>query len=236
MKKTRLAALGLALLTLLGLTACNSGLSTLDAARCVEVELDATYKGQFDGFVDFYNNVTREDARSQYDNNIEAESYNTIMAFGLTTIDGEGTVEPSELQLHRARQLYEDIYLRSDYSVVSSTKQSDGTFAVKLSIHPMDILHLLSDSFDDAFADFIAKYENVDTISMTDEEFETWYLEAYVSDYYDTFLDALEAQIPNIGYLDEKTIVIQVLENENGLYFTQEDWANLDALIIDYNF
>ena len=49
-------------------------------------------------------------------------------------------------------------------------------------------------------------------------------------------LDLLEAQIPNIGYQDEKSIVIQVQQDEDGsLFISNEDWQNLDALIIDYS-
>lgn len=230
MKKQRILAL--TLLLLFSLTACGNGISTMDAAQCVQVELDATYKGQFDGFVDFYNNVTREDARTQYQNNTSGEAYNMIMALGMEDFEGE-TIEPSELQLHRATELYEEIYAKSDYTVVSS-KQSDGTFAVKVTVRPMDVFQLFSENIDEGFSDFYAKYDAVDTESMTDEEFETWYLEAFVPDYYDTLLDVLEAQIPNIGYLDEKSIVIQVIVSDEGLSFTQEDWYNLDELIIDY--
>lgn len=231
MKKHHLLALSL--LLLLGLTACDSSISTMDAAQCVQVELDATYKGQFDEFVDFYNNVTREDARTQYQSNTSGEAYNVMMALGLEDFEGE-TVEPSELQLHRATELYEDIYAKSDYTVVSSSKQSDGTFAVKVTVRPMDIFQLFSENIDEGFADFYAKYDAVDTDSMTDEEFQTWYLDAFVPDYYDTLLDVLEAQLPDIGYLDEKSIVVQVIVDDAGLYITQEDWYNLDALIIDY--
>ena len=71
---------------------------------------------------------------------------------------------------------------------------------------------------------------------MEEDEFLTWYTETYAREYYDTLLDVLEEQVPNIGYLDEKSIVIQVQQSEEGaLFISDEDFGNLDWLIIDYN-
>ena len=102
------------------------------------------------------------------------------------------------MQLHRAKELYENIYAKADYSITSSTKQDDGTFAVKLAIKPINILHLLSDNIEAGFEEFQAKFGAVDVESMSDEEFETWYVETFSREYYDTLLDLLEEQIPNL--------------------------------------
>lgn len=234
---SRIPALLLAATLLLSLSACGEkGMTTEDASKCVQVELDATYKGQFQGFVEFYSNVTTEDAKSQYDANLEGESKVLLLGLGPESPDGSGdTVEPTEMQLHRAKELYKKIYAKADYTVASSTKQDDGTFAVKVTIRPMDILHLVSDNTEEGFADFMTKFSAVDTDSMTDAEFVAWYTNTFAKEYYDTVLDILESQIDSIGYLDEKSIVIQVQKDEEGLYFSNEDWQNLDNLIIDYN-
>lgn len=237
--RTRVLSLALAGALALGLTACSEkGMTTEDASKCVQVELDATYKGEFDGFLDFYSNVTKQDAQDQYDYNVEAEAENLLTSLGPEAPDGSGdTVEPTDMQLHRAKELYQDIYAKADYSIASSTKQDDGTFAVKLAIKPLDILHLLSDNIETGFEEFWTKFDAVDTESMSDEEFETWYVNVFAKEYYDTLLDVLESQIPNMGTMDEKSIVIQVQQDEEGLLsFGDEDWANLDYLIIDYNF
>ena len=61
--RTRIPALAMAAAMTLSLSACSGGgLTTDDASKCVQVELDATYKGSFAGFVDFYSNVTTVDA------------------------------------------------------------------------------------------------------------------------------------------------------------------------------
>lgn len=235
---TRIPALLLGAAMLLSLCSCGGkGITTEDASKCVQVEMDATYKGQFQGFVDFYSNVTTEDAKNQYNDNVEGEAYYFLYSFGPEAVDGSGdTVEPTDMQLHRAKELYEDIYAKADYTITSSTKQDDGTFAVKLAIKPMNVLHLLGDNFEAGFEEFWAKFDAVDVDSMSDEEFGTWYVETFAREYYDTLLDLLEEQIPNIDYMDEKSIVIQVQNNEEeGLSFGDDDWKNLDDLIIDYN-
>lgn len=237
-KLTRVSTLLLGAVMLLGLSSCGGkGMTTEDATQCVQVEMDATYKGQFQGLVDFYNNVTTEDARNQYNDNVEGEAYYFLYSFGPEAIDGSGdTVEPTDMQLHRAKELYEDIYAKAEYSIASSTKQDDGTFAVKLVIKPMNVLHLLSDNFEKGFEAFWTKFDAVDVDSMSEEEFGTWYEETFAKEYYDTLLDVLEEQIPDIDYMDEKSIVIQVQnDEEEGLSFGDEDWKNLDNMIIDYN-
>ena len=221
----------------LSLCSCRtSGLSTEDASKCVQVEMDATYKGKFDGFVDFYSNVSTQDAKEQYDSKIEYEADYFIDMYGVPSLEDTSVIlEPSEMQAKRSRDLYKDIYAKADSTIASSTKQDDRTFAVKVNVKPIDIIKLVDDNFDASFEAFWTKFDAVDTESMSDDEFVTWYSDVFAAEYYDTLLDLLEAQIPNIGYTDEKNIVIQVQQSEDeSLFISNEDLQNLDRLIIDY--
>lgn len=240
--RTRILPLAAAALMVLGLTACrdlDGGLSTDDAKECVQVELDTTYKGDFAGFVDFYSNVTTQDARDQHDAQLEWEIYNFINTFGVSSWEDDyAAAELSELQMHRAKQLYDDVYAKCDYTVVSSNKQEDGTFAVKVTIKPMNINTLVNNAYEDGFAAFDEKFEAImdEVRAMSAEEQAEWYTNTYVSEYYDTLLDILEDQIPDIGYLDERSIVIQVQQSEDdSLFISDDDLLNLDKLIIDYS-
>lgn len=237
-RTNRVTALVLAGVMALSLCACGGkGLTTEDASKCVQVEMDATYKGKFDGFVDFYSNVTTSDAKEQYDAKIEYEAAYFMDIYGVPDLeDTSVSLEPSEMQAKEARDLYKKVYAKADYTITSSSKQDDGTFAVKVAVKPLDVIKLVDDNFDAAFEAFWAKFDAVDTESMSDDEFATWYTKTFASEYYDTLLDLLEAQIPNIGYLDEKNIVIQVQQSEDeSLFISNEDFGNLDWLIIDYN-
>jgi len=238
MKMNRIPALALCAAMLLTTAACvGKGITTEDASTCVQVEMDTTYKGSFKGFMDFYSNVTQDDAEAQYDSKIEYEAGYFMEMYGMPDpADTTAVVEPSEMQAVRSRQLYKDIYAKADYTIASSSKQDDGTFAVKVNVKPLDIIKLVDDNFDAGFEDFWTKFDAVDTDSMTDDEFTTWYTDVFTAEYYDTLLDLLEDQIPNMGYGDEKNIVIQVQQAEDGsLFISDEDFSNLDWLIIDYN-
>lgn len=235
----RLLTGALAFVMTMTLASCGGGkgLTTEDASKCVQVEMDTTYKGSFSGFVDFYSNVTTDDAKEQYNAKIEYEAGYFMEAYGVPSLDDESeAVEPSDLQAYRAREFYKNIYSRADYAIVSSSKQDDGTFAVKVNVRPLDIIKLVEDNWEDGFEAFWTKFDAVDTQSMSDEEFENWYTNVFASEYYDTLLDLLEAQLPKMGYLDEKSIVVQVQQTEDeSLFISNEDLGNLDWLIIDYN-
>lgn len=243
MKKMNLTkhilTLSLAALMILGLAGCRDGdkISTEDAKKCVQIEMDTTYKGQFSGFVEFYSNVTTSDAREQYDSKIEYEAEYFMGIYGIPSPEDQNTtLTPSDMQLHQARELYKQIYAKADYTVASSSKQDDGTFAVKVNVRPLDIIKLVDDNFEDGFEAFWAKFDNVDVDSMSDDEYIDWYTNVFAPEYYDTLLNLLETQIPNIGTLAEKNIVIQVQLSEDGsLFISNEDFSNLDWLIIDYN-
>lgn len=237
-RMNRLSALVLAGAMILTLASCRtSGLTTEDASKCVQVEMDATYKGEFKEFMDFYSNVTTEDAKAQYDAKIEYEAGYFMEMYGVPSVEDTSLIlEPSEMQAKRSRDLYKDIYAKADYTIASSSKQDDGTFAVKVNVKPMDIIKLVDDNFDAGFEAFWAKFDAVDTDSMSEEEFTNWYTNVFAPEYYDTLLDLLEEQIGNMGYLDEKNIVIQVQQSEDeSLFISNEDFSNLDWLIIDYN-
>ena len=108
MKRTfaRIPVLLLSAAMILSLCSCGGkGITTEDASKCVQVEMDATYKGQFQGMVDFYENVTTEIAREQYNDNVEGEAYYFLYSFGPEAIDGSGDmVEPTDMQLHQAKE------------------------------------------------------------------------------------------------------------------------------------
>lgn len=235
----RILSLFLAVLMTSSLTGCRGGdkISTDDAKKCVQVEMDTTYKGQFTGFVEFYSNVTTNDAKEQYNSKIEAEAEYFMSIYGVPSPEDRNTaLTPSDMQLYQARELYKQIYAKADYTIASSSKQDDGTFAVKVNVKPLDIIKLVDDNFEDGFEAFWAKFDAVDVDAMTDDEYIDWYTNVFAPEYYDTLLDLLEEQIPNAGYLAEKNIVIQVQQAEDeSLFISNEDFSNLDWLIIDYN-
>lgn len=84
--------------------------------------------------------------------------------------------------------------------------------------------------------DFNAQYDDVDVASMSDDEYDTFYA-AYDAAWAQLIIDLTREKLPELGYLDSSSLLVQVTEDEDGLWgIPQSDFDNLDWLIIDYNF
>ena len=91
--------------------------------------------------------------------------------------------------------------------------------------HPMDAQ---TRNTGEEFAALNASYPD----QMTEEEYA-----AYEEEWFQLILDTLEAKLPELGYLEPQTQVVQVTLDDDGLWgFNEQDFYNLDVLIIDYNF
>ena len=209
-----------------------------EAAQCLQVELDTTYKGQFEGFLDFYDNMTLEEAQAQYDANLEGEAQFFFYWLGPQdpeSMDGD-VIEPSPEQLARARALYREAYAQSDYTVLSAEKTEEGVFALKVQIRPLDLYVRLDERFDGHLTSFWDEIDQLDLDAMSDEEFLAWYGEAFAPRYYDACLDLLEACTPDLGHLPERTLTVTLRQEADGsLHFYDTDWQAIDNQIMKYD-
>lgn len=229
-----LAALGLVLAMGLSLTACDNisaimGGGGIDAVAYIQGQLDEMYLGKFDPEYLKMVEIDEAEAQETYDNNVAVESDFFIDYFEIEY--------PTDEYKARLAGIYKEIYKKADYTVVSSAKQDDGSYSVKVTVRPMDIIHQFNEAAPAAVEEFNARYEDVDTDAMTDEEFDDWYQNTYDVDYQNTLADLLESLVPSIGYLEEKSIAVQIEEDpaDGYLAINDESLSNLDALIIDYN-
>ena len=95
---------------------------------------------------------------------------------------------------------------------------------------PIDIFHQLMDEISGgaAFTEFNAQYPD----TMDDAQ----YYEYEIA-WFQLVLDTLRELIPSLGYLEEQSLVVQVtLGDDNYWSLNEDDFNNLDWLIIDYNF
>lgn len=122
-------------------------------------------------------------------------------------------------------------------SAFDATKQDDKTYSVKVTVEPIDIFHLVADALNGGAADdFNAQYDDVDVASMSDDEYDAFYA-AYDAAWAQLMIDLTREKLPELGYLDSSSLLVQVAEDEDGLWgIPQSDFDNLDWLIIDYNF
>ncbi len=225
------------ILSLTGCSALGSALSTslsgltggdIDGAAYIQGQLDTAYLGKFDPAYLKMVNITEEEARETYNSGVDVEVDTFI---SLTNIE-----YPTEELQARLADIYKRIYAKSDYTVISSAQQSDGSYSVKVTVRPLDTIQLLYDGMDEFMEDFEARHAGTDVDAMTDAEFDDWYENVYDVDYQNTLADLLESLVNKTGTLEEKSIAIQIEKDTDDYYVANdESMHNLDALIIDYN-
>ena len=223
--KKLLACAALAALTALSLAAC-SGYSAEDATVLVKGNLDIIYLGEY---TDAYlKNVDATEAEAQeiYQNNLEVESDYFIYYYDMEEVSDE--------LYQQLVDLHAEIYSHAQYEVLPAAKQSDGTFAVKVTFRPIDIHVQVGEEWDSFIDGFNADYADVDTAAMTDEEFNAFWL-AYNDDYNRRVIELVRSKLPTLGYGEEESVVIQVAKDEDGYYTPDDNGLNsFDTLLITY--
>jgi len=230
----KLAAACLALAMVLALTACEDGkgMKPADATALVKGNLDEIYLGVFDP--DYLESVgiTENQAEETYLGGMESEAQYFFYYYGYE--DSYNYV--TEEQMQEAVDMYKEIYSKARYTVQDAVEQSDGTFAVKVVFEPIDVHSQITDEDFGAFAeDFFAGFEDVDTESMTDEEWDAWLTEEFYPAYNKAILELVKPKVATLGYEKENSTVIQVVKDEDG-YYTMDDtgFQTLDSLLITY--
>lgn len=218
----RSIALCLVLVMALTLTACGGGVTASDAKDLVQGNLDEIYLGKFDPEYLKLVDITEEEARQTYEEGLEVEAEMFAYYFDIYNMTDELKEEIIEL--------YQEIYAQSKYTVGEASKLDESTFAVKVQVSPLDIFELVVDASEEALQPFFDKYENVDIASMSDEEYD-----AYDKEWADAVLDLCWEKLPEMGYGDERSLVIQVTVDEDDYWvMSGDDFNNLDEIIITY--
>lgn len=228
MKKVRggLVALGLALAMIVSLAACDDG--SFDASAHVKNQLDEWYVGKVESEWMENVGVTAQEVEEVYLDAVQVE----VDAF-----TNYARIDYPEDVNDRLLELWKQICAKASYEVQESGKpDSDGNYSVKVLIKPLDIYKLVDEAFPAFSEAFEAQFADVDTEAMTEEEYGDWFENEYDKAYRDGICDMLESLIPQVGYLDEKSIVVQVVKDSNGYYgLADSDIPNLsDAIISAY--
>lgn len=223
--KGKLTALTLSLALLFTLSACGlGGFSTNDALCYVQGTLDENYLGKADpDFLELIGS-TEDEVAQVYDGSMKTEAQVFLNSF----VESELPTADEERLLEELGTMYRQIYAHAKYTVDSASKMDDGTFSVKVTVEPIDIFHVVADALSgDAADELNSRYPD----QMTDEQ----YL-AYELEWVELFMDITYETLPDLGYLEPDTLLVQVIRDEDGYWTMSEDdfWA-LDALIIDYN-
>lgn len=221
----RMAALLLAGVMALGLAACG-GITSDDAEAYIQGLLDASYLGQYNQEYLDLADITEEESRTEdYEWNTAAEA--EILRKYLA-------IQSTDAAVQQSVDLVKEIYSHSRYSVTGASKLEDGSYAVTVSIQPMDILIRYQNQTDvnEIWMTVLAEHGVMDQATldaMSDEEYM-----ALEDIYAAAVLDGIQALVPEMGYGPEQSVVLQLQLEGDTYTLVDTDWQHLDGMIIDY--
>lgn len=232
MKKCVLAV-SLVLAMSFGLTACgNSG--TEQAAALVQGNLDEIYLGRVTEDYLKLIDGTKEESAQAYLDGLEVEAEYFVNYWGIVESDyGETYANLDEDFQNEVIEMYKEIYSYSKYEVQEAVKQDDDSYSVKVIISPIDIMEqaedlYLNDEYEPLNA-FWTKYAEYDFSTMSDEDYM-----AYTHEYGRVIVQMMYDLLPNIGYMDEKSMVLQVETIDGVMSINDDDFGIFDSYVISY--
>lgn len=224
MKKiNRIISLLIIAVMIVSLSACGSSFEDKVTAL-VQGNLDSYYLGvNTEDYLKLINS-TEAECRADYDDRLDMEAEYFAYYFDIEYLDDDLKSEIIDL--------YKIIFANSKYVVSPASKLDDKTYAVKLEIYPIDIIDLVTEDevWDAGIAAWNEKYIESDIDEMTEEE----YMQ-FDHDWAETIIDIFYEQMPNLGYMDSKTIVLQIVKDTDGAWMiSDDDMTSIDNLILYY--
>lgn len=222
MKKTILA-----IACALALAGCGGMSEEERLSTYVQGYLDLTYKDQInDDFLEIAG-ISEEEAEQQYQDGLDVE----VQFF----IDGIATIEyPTEEIETAIRDMYEEIYSHSSYTVGAASELDSGNYAVEVKVQPIDIMtNFTPDDFQNVFTQVLAERgvtDNFALYSMSEEEYAS-----ADQEYANRLVAMIEEKIPSIGYTEEKSLAVQIMDGGEMWEPNQDDFSQLDTWMIDYS-
>ena len=222
----RVTAAALSLTFVLSLSACGGGgLSADDATTYVQGILDENYKGVYDpDFLELID-ITENEAEETYLSSLETEADFFASACLIDDLTDELKAEVVDR--------YKQDYAKAKYTVDTATEVDDSTFGVKVTVEPLDVFDRVAEALwgDTPDARAEAPYSQ-DVDSMTDEEYA-----AYDAEWCRLVIDLTLEKLPEAEYLEAQSKVVQItLGDDNYWSLDEQDFSDLDWLILDYNF
>ncbi len=219
----KLAAGLAAAILMVTLAGCSTIISTVlnptgfDASDYVKSILDSTYLEEYDDYMKI-TEATLEQSVEEYESKLDSEAAYFEQYFDIRLV--------SEETHQQIKDLYKDVYKNAKYEVVKSTK-SDDSYLVEVKFQPMDFIQKMNGDMQEYIDQFNARFDA--------GEFDDLDEQAYEDEYAAGVLKLASKHKGNIGYEEEKTLVIKVQKDSDGVYFvSDDDYMNMDNLILTY--
>ena len=202
-KRGLLAVLLIAVMTLL--CGCG-GMSAEDAQSYAKSIMDASYKGEFDKYVE-WTKSSKEEAQKLYESNVDT----TMQEAGFSQL---GLSE--ELNANY-RQLFLDMIKQANYEVGEAKEAGDKAYTVDVTVKPFTAFEGLQDEVQAAVtAEMTEMTEIPDQNAINQMVFQKMY-------------EIMAAKVASPTYGEPTTVTITVKPDSDGVYFIdQTDMTALD--------
>lgn len=208
MKGMRRGILALALLLSLAamLAGCGGGMTAEDAKEYVQAVLDASYKGEFDSYMELTDS-TEEEAVSMYEGNVDA----TMATVGF---DEMGISEDMQEDY---RQLFLDLAKQAKYSLREATEIENG-YEIEVTIEPFIGMNDLENELTNILMQDLAAAAEI----PTEEELNQMTMQ--------TLYDLLSEKVASPEYGEAQTMTVRVTVDSDNVYsIPEEDTTALDS-------
>lgn len=208
MKGMRRGILALALLLSLAamLAGCGGGMTAEDAKEYVQAVLDASYKGEFDSYMELTDS-TEEEAVSMYEGNVDA----TMATVGF---DEMGISEDMQEDY---RQLFLDLAKQAKYSLGEATEIENG-YEIEVTIEPFIGMNDLENELTNILMQDLAAAAEI----PTEEELNQMTMQ--------TLYDLLSEKVASPEYGEAQTMTVRVTADSDNVYsIPEEDTTALDS-------
>ena len=208
MKGMRQGILTLVLLLLLAamLAGCGGGMTAEDAKEYVQAVLDASYKGEFDSYMELTDS-TEEEARSMYEGNVDAT---------MATVGFEEMGISEDMQADY-RQLFLDLAKQAKYSLGEATEIENG-YEIEVTIEPFIGMNDLENELTNILMQDLAAAAEI----PTEEELNQMTMQ--------TLYDLLSEKVASPEYGEAQTMTVRVTVDSDNVYsIPEEDTTALDS-------
>ena len=222
----KIASVAAAIVAVVSLTGCGKGfagdMTPELAVQLVQGNLDEMYMGKFDQEYLELVDMTQEEAQAAYTAGLETEADIFAYYFSIQ--------EPDDELKAQIVDLFKEIYSRARYTVGQAKEIGENTYDVQVTVEPIDLIQQMSGLVSDALAPLIEKYGDINDPSMSQRD-----RQEYQKQWGETIIDLAKETLPQMDYMDQKLVTIQVVKNQDGVWsLSQEGFDDFDDSVVYY--